>query len=199
MASPAIKTATKAQQDPVIGVITLAFSTDPVARWLYANPAEYLAHAPTLMAPFGGGALDHGSAHCIEGYLGAALWLPPGAHPDHETIAALLERTAAEASRRAFSEAFEQLGGYHPSEPHWYLPLIGIDPSHQNRGLGALLMQHAHRIFDCDKALAYLESSNPRNIPFYQRLGYELLGTVRVGSCPPLSPMLRRPRPTSGR
>jgi GNAT superfamily N-acetyltransferase len=29
---------------------------------------------------------------------------------------------------------------YHPAEPHWYLPLIGVDPAHQNNGHGAALM-----------------------------------------------------------
>src|SRR5260370_23550108 len=91
MISPAIMAATRAQQDPVIGVVTLAFSTDPVARWLFPDPGHYLAHAPAFMAAFGGGALDHGSAYCVEGYLGAALWLPPGAHADHDALEALFE------------------------------------------------------------------------------------------------------------
>jgi ribosomal protein S18 acetylase RimI-like enzyme len=200
MISPTITAATRAQQDPVIGVITLAFSTDPVVRWLYADPGQYLAHAATLMDAYGGGALDHGSAHCIDGYFGAALWLPPAAHPDHDAFDAfdaLLERTVSKAQQSILNEAFEQMGHYHPPEPHWFLPLIGIDPSRQNQGLGSLLMQHAHDIFDRSNALAYLESSNERNIPFYQRHGYELLGTIRVGNCPPFSPMLRKPRPIS--
>ena len=195
MTSPAITAATRAQQDPVIGVITLAFAADPVTRWFYADPAQYLAHVPAFVAAFGGGALDHGSAYCLAGYLGAALWLPPGAHPDHDALGALFERTLPEATRAVLNEAFDRMDGYHPNEPHWYLPLIGIDPLRQNQGLGSLLMQHAHIICDRDGMLAYLESSNPANIPFYQRHGYELLGTIRVGGCPPISPMLRKPRP----
>ena len=199
MTSLAINAATRAQQDAVIGVITLAFGTDPVTRWFYADPGQYLAHGPAFVAAFGGGALDHGSAYCIEGYLGAALWLPPGVHADHDALDALFERTLAKPQRSVLNEAFDQMGKYHPSEPHWYLPLIGTDPLRQNQGLGSLLMQHAHVIFDLDGTLAYLESSNPKNIPFYQRHGYEVLGTIRVGGCPPISPMLRKPRPKSAR
>ena len=189
----AVVTADRSQRDPAISVITLAFSTDPVARWAYADPAEYLAHMPPLVDAFGGGALDHGTAWCVESFLGAALWLPPGTHPDHETLDALFERTVPESKRQFLSEAFEQMGRYHPADPHWYLPLIGIDPGRQNEGLGSLLMQHAHAVFDRDGVLAYLESSNPRNIPFYQRHGYRLLGAIEVGTCPPISPMLREP------
>jgi ribosomal protein S18 acetylase RimI-like enzyme len=199
MTSLTVTAATRAQQDPVIGVITLAFSTDPVARFALPDPATYLAQMGPVVQAFGGAALDHGSAWYVEGFLGAALWLPPAVHPDHETLDALIERHVPEPRQRTMSEAFEQMGASHPDEPHWYLPLIGIDPSRQNQGLGSLLMQHAHSIFDRDGTLAYLESSNPKNIPFYQRHGYEVLRTIRVGSCPPISPMLRKPRPKSAR
>ena len=86
------------------------------------------------------------------------------------------------------------MGRYHPSEPHWYLPLMGVDPFHQGRGLGSALMQHALVPCDRDHALAYLESTNPKNIPLYERHGFELLGTIQVGTSPPIFPMLRKPR-----
>jgi hypothetical protein len=38
---------------------------------------------------------------------------------------------------------------------------------------------------------AYLESSNPRNIPLYERFGFELLGVIQGGDFPPITPMLR--------
>jgi hypothetical protein len=38
------------------------------------------------------------------------------------------------------------------------------------------------------------ESTNPRNVPLYERHGFERLGTIQSGSSPPLFPMLRRPR-----
>ena len=57
-----------------------------------------------------------------------------------------------------------------------------------------MLMEHANAVFDRNGMLAYLESSNPRNIPFYQRHGFKVLRTIRVGECPAITPMLRRPR-----
>jgi len=42
--------------------------------------------------------------------------------------------------------------------------------------------------------LDYLESSNPRNIPFYERLGFERLGAIQAGTFPQIVPMLRKPR-----
>ena len=89
---------------------------------------------------------------------------------------------------------FEQMDQYHPQEPHWYLPMIGVDPVRQGRGLGGLLMRHVLRRCDEERMPAYLESTNPRNLSLYLRHGFEILGTIRVGEAPPVVPMLRPPR-----
>ena len=86
------------------------------------------------------------------------------------------------------------MGSYHPREPHWYLPLIGVEPVHQRKGQGSTLLQHALRQCDLDHAPAYLESTNPANIPLYERHGFEVLATIQVGSSPPIRPMLRAAR-----
>ena len=88
---------------------------------------------------------------------------------------------------------FEYMGRYHPSEPYWYLPLVGVDPLQQGKGLGSALLQHALIQCDCDSKLAYLESSNPRNIPLHERYGFELLSTIQTGTSHTIFPMLRRP------
>jgi ribosomal protein S18 acetylase RimI-like enzyme len=74
------------------------------------------------------------------------------------------------------------------------LPLIGVDPAQQNKGYGGALMRHALIECDRDKKLAYLESTNPKNISLYERHGFEALGTIQVGTSPPIVPMLRKPR-----
>jgi GNAT superfamily N-acetyltransferase len=70
----------------------------------------------------------------------------------------------------------------------------GVDPAHQGKGLGGVLMRHATDICDRDGVLAYLESSNLRNVPLYERHGFEILGTIQAGSSPVITPMLRKPR-----
>jgi len=88
----------------------------------------------------------------------------------------------------------ERMEQFHPHEPHWYLPLIGVDPALHGRGLGSALMQHALVRCDAEGMPAYLESTNPRNIGLYQRHGFEKQGIIQVGSSPLIVPMLRSPR-----
>jgi RimJ/RimL family protein N-acetyltransferase len=54
-------------------------------------------------------------------------------------------------------------------------------------------MRHALIPCDRDRTMAYLESTNPKNISLYERHGFELLGTIQVGASAPLFPMLRKP------
>ncbi|MFB3097281.1 MAG: GNAT family N-acetyltransferase, partial [Dehalococcoidia bacterium] len=143
---------------------------------------------------FGGRAFDNGTAYHVDGFLGAALWLPPDVHPDEDRVVELIQRTVPEKARGDLLSILEQLGSFHPSEPHWYLPLIGVDPVHQGKGHGSALMKHALILCDRENKFAYLESTNPANIPLYERYGFELVGKLEVGTAPPLFPMVRKPR-----
>lgn len=196
MTTPIIKTATVSDEAPSIAVVVLAFSADPAARWTWPDPHQYLMHFPNFVKALGGNAFANGSAYNVDGYAGAALWLPPEVHPDEDALITLLQRTGSAPVQKDVFAVFEQMGRYHPGEPHWYLPFIGIDPFQQGKGYGTALMKHALIPCDRDQTLAYLESSNPKNIPLYERHGFELLGTIQVGTSPPIFPMLRKPRVT---
>ena len=194
MAALTIKTVSASDAASAIDIVVLAFSADPAARWTWPDPQQYLRHFPNFVRVFGGKAFAHGSAYYVDGRAGAALWLPPDVHPDEDALITLLQGTVAGQVQKDVFAVFEQMGRYHPKEPHWYLPLMGVDPFHQGKGLGSALMQHALIPCDRDHTLAYLESSNPKNIPLYERHGFALLGTVQVGTSPPIFPMLRKPR-----
>ena len=193
-ATAPITTATAADAERAIAVLTLAFSSDPANRWAWPDPRQYLASFPAFVRAFAGRAFEQGTAFCIDGYAGAALWLPPGVHPDEDALVALLGGTIAGEDQDDLLAVLEQMGGYHPSEPHWYLPLIGVDPAHRGKGYGSQLLRHALAACDRDGTPAYLESSNAANIALYARYGFEVLGTIQAGASPPIFPMLRSAR-----
>jgi hypothetical protein len=107
MTIPIIKTVTPSSADQAVGTVVLAFSADPIARWFYPDPHQYLLHLPSFVRAFASKAFGHNSAYCVDGYLGAALWLPPDVHPDENALAALLQRTIPEENQQeifAFTE-----------------------------------------------------------------------------------------------
>ena len=157
-------------------------------------PISTFTSMPSFTRAFGGGAFLHNGAHCTDDYAGAALWLPPNVHPEDEAFGEIVERTVSASIRGDLFAVFEQMAKYHPGEPHWYLPLIGVDPAHQGKGYGSALMTYALQQCDRDHSPAYLESTNPRNISLYRRHGFEVLGTIQVGASPPLVPMVRHRR-----
>lgn len=187
-----IVTAPAADADRTIATLGLAFITDPVARWTWPDPLTYLANFAAFARAFGGEAFTHGTALAAGDYDGAALWLPPGVEPDGESMAALLEATVP-ASRHGELYAFlELMGQFHPTEPHWYLSMLGVDPLVQGRGYGSALLRHALERCDREGLPAYLESSNPRNVPLYERHGFEVIGTIQAGASPTMHAMRRK-------
>jgi ribosomal protein S18 acetylase RimI-like enzyme len=190
-AAPKVSTTAASDSEKSIATIVLAFATDPMARWSFPDPAVYLAYFPAVARAFGGNAFAHGAAHHSAEFIGAALWLPPDAHPDEATLFAIMQEAGRPERQAEAAAVFEQMAAYHPKEPHWYLPLIGVDPAFQGRGHGSALLAHA--LAECDRqhVAAYLESSNPANIPLYERHGFVRLGVIQEGSSPVLTPMLR--------
>ena len=192
MSTVAVRAAGDSEQQAVIDVITLAFSTDPMARWAFPDPQTYLEFWPEMVKAFGRHGFAHGSVHLVDGGGAAAMWLPPGVQPDSERLEALTQQHTPPERRSDMAQVFEKMGRFHPEEPCWYLPLIGVDPTSQGRGYGSALLRYALEEIDRTGAAAYLESSNPRNLPLYERHGFEVLGRIQAGSSPTVVPMLRR-------
>jgi ribosomal protein S18 acetylase RimI-like enzyme len=146
---------------------------------------------PQFVEAFGGRAFEHGTAYITEGARAAALWLPPGVEPDEAAMGAVMAQARRPEIADDIGHILQGMAEHHPHEPHWYLPLIAADPNWIGQGLGTLLMKHALRRCDEQGIVAYLESSNPRNISLYERHGFRIIGEIQHGFSPTMTPMLR--------
>lgn len=189
-----IKTAAAEDAERIISSLVLAFSADPIVRWMYPSPQQYLEHFPDFIRTFGSKAFEQRSVYYTDNYSGAAFWLSPQSEPDTDAVAMYIQQTTSEQQQTEIFAMFEQIDNYHPHEPHWYLAILGIEPTQQNQGYGSALIEH--KLEECDRQgiIAYLESSNPKNIPFYQRHGFKIIGEIQAGSSPTIFPMLRYPQ-----
>ena len=196
MAGPSIEIrgATQDEMPEAVASIVAAFITDPLARFAWPSPYDHLRAMPLATREFGGGSFEQGTAYVSADCCGAALWLPPGVHPNDEGLKKVFRDTAKPEHLDDLLGTFDEMDRWHPEESYWYLPLIGVEPNAQGRGLGEALMRHAVARCDQEETLAYLESSNPRNISLYERHGFEVKGEIQVGAAPLVTPMLRRPR-----
>jgi GNAT superfamily N-acetyltransferase len=191
-----ITTKQAAQQDfdRSISALVAAFIADPFIRWMLPDAKQYLHYFPLVLKYFAGGAFAHDSAWRTEDYRAAAMWLPPGISPDDDALGSIMEEGIDNNLLGEVFGVMEQVDASHPDDEHWYLPAIGVEPLHQGKGYGSALLTSGVRICDENHVAAYLEATNPANIPLYERFGFKAVGEIQAGSSPAITPMFRSAR-----
>ena len=131
--------------------------------------------------------------------VGAAVWVPPGGMPRpfrRELMMQLrLGRLLLKGSNLSIGlKLLAAVDQVHPTEPHWYLALLGTDPAMQGRGVGSALLAPALAQSDTEGVPCYLETQKEENLPFYARHGFEVLHVVSVPGSPTVWGMQRAVR-----
>lgn len=189
-----VRVAKPEERERIFSLQCLSFSKDPIMRWFMPDAATYLETFPRISVPFAGEAFDHGTAYVDEDFRGACMWFPDGVHSDMEAMGLLMAEVLDPAFLEAAAPFFEQMEEHHPKTPHWYLPMIGVDPAYQGEGVGSALLAKALERVDADGLPAYLESSNPANVPLYRRHGFEVVAEIQTADSPVMYPMARPAR-----
>eukprot|EP00658_Telonema_sp_P-2_P023581 TRINITY_DN19459_c0_g1_i1.p1 TRINITY_DN19459_c0_g1~~TRINITY_DN19459_c0_g1_i1.p1 ORF type:complete len:213 (+),score=56.99 TRINITY_DN19459_c0_g1_i1:242-880(+) len=169
-----------------------AFFDDPVVRWLVPDPEEAKR---TLPKSFGSFLWCFDKAHNMNevvvdddtgNVIGAALWEPAVMTWFSLVLAMLvavyhLVRITGPRRFIKMGKLFMRLEGLrnqHMPYDHHHLQMIGTEAGHQGKGHGSALIQVGLARADALGIPTYLESSNPRNIGFYQKNGFEILEEV---------------------
>jgi ribosomal protein S18 acetylase RimI-like enzyme len=184
-------------------VLADAFADDPVFAWLI--PPQLRGRDDRLRTFFTSmsrGYLRQGKPCYLAGDASAAaLWAMPGgwAMPLSQII--LEAARGGLAFRRCLLRALRtqlQIEQLHAgqSRPHWYLGYLGTRRGRQGQGLGTQMLREVLAGLDADGVPAYLESSNERNLPLYERNGFRVIGELQaLGYGPTIWRMWREPRP----
>ncbi|MCL7496186.1 GNAT family N-acetyltransferase [Streptomyces sp. MCA2] len=190
------KTATIDDAPLISRTLARAFDDDPMMRWLFTGPASREAGPGRYFTTlFTRQYAQHGVCERTES--AAAFWVPPEARdkavPDAETVQELQNILGDRAP--LFRDAVEAAAEHTPQEPHWYLAVIGADPASRGRGHGAALLRSGLAKADAAGLPAYLKSSKPSNLPFYEHFGFTVREELRLpGNGPVLWAMWREPR-----
>src|SRR5262249_2919748 len=142
--------------------------------------------------------IPHGETWLDLDGLAAAAWIPPvleTAPPswfeDLSVLPAVLRLTGLSRLARGAAMAGAVERGQ-PDLPCLFPPLLGLLPRAQGAGLGSALLAHALARVDAAGAHAYLENSNPRNSPLYERAGFKISREIRARpDAPPIFAMIR--------
>jgi ribosomal protein S18 acetylase RimI-like enzyme len=145
----------------------------------------------------------YGVVYTTSDFAGNALWLTPE-QPDITPLGMarsgmlLLPLTIGVMAFRRFLTFTAYAETCHKqtmNEPHWYLLNLGVDPTNHGRGIGSALMQPVFAQADAHHVPCYLETNNPRNLPFYERHGFHVAhaGEVPHGG-PQFWAMIRPPQ-----
>lgn len=196
------------RRDRIVAIWADAFEPDPMMKWVF--PDDSTRHK-SLMRWWGflldrmpPGAELHGTR--IDGCV--AYWQSPRS----ETTA---PGTAGDSSGQSdwqaefvammtellgdlLSSRMEALGKMHQArlaEPHWYLSVLGTSPDQQSKGLGSRVLAPMLERCDRNGMLAYLESTNPANVGFYRRHGFEPIDEFYLADGVLITPMSREPHP----
>jgi ribosomal protein S18 acetylase RimI-like enzyme len=191
VSSLTIRPVAQADQPRAIATLVSAFIADPVERWLYPQASAYLTEFPAFVAAFGGAAFERETVWSLDDLAAVAIWLPPGVQVDGDAIVTVLSESVSTDKHAATFSVLEQMDAAHPTDPHWYLPWLGVDGARQGAGLGADLLRQCLMRVDADHSRAFLETPNPRTVPFYERHGFGVTSVSQAGACPPMTSMLR--------
>jgi len=180
---PAVRRVEVGDIGAVVESLARAFDDDPVSCYLFPDArrrARGLRRFFTLQLRRT--YLTRGEVYASEDLRSAAMWMPPEApRPGWRELVHQLPMIPILGRRLgpAF-QLVQMIEAKHPRQPHYYLGTIGTDPDAQGRGLGSAVMGPPLALCDTEGIPAYLESSKERNLAFYHRHGFEVIGEVVV-------------------
>ena len=78
--------------------------------------------------------------------------------------------------------------------PHWYLAVLAVDPKHQGKGYGSLLLNNMLARIDREGLPCYVETEGEKNVSMYQHFGFKVVDNFVVpNTTDRLVAMLRQP------
>jgi ribosomal protein S18 acetylase RimI-like enzyme len=169
-------------------MLARSFDDDPLSRFLFPGRRRRSIGLRSFMRATVRDALafdDVWVATDRSRVVGVAAWLPDGAYPlsparQARQVGAALATLLTPSTVTAGARLLGETQSVHPTEPHWYLTVLGVEPSAQGHGVGGALLRPLLDRLDHDGVGAYLETSKASNVAWYERRGFALARTLEI-------------------
>jgi ribosomal protein S18 acetylase RimI-like enzyme len=196
---PHVRHATSADVPALARMLMRAFLDDPVARWACPPDALRPASLERFQAIRLRQLLVHDEVWTTDELSCAALWASPARWRttlrEDAALVRIFNHPRLLARMPLVTAGWLALERKHPVEPlHWYLAVLGTDPSAQGQGLGSRVLGAVLEQCDRDGVGAFLESSKESNVAFYARHGFRVSEEVKLLRGPTMWKMWREPR-----
>nr|ACB70967.1 mRFP12APuro fusion protein [Cloning vector L087 RRI-Red] len=183
---PTVRLATRDDVPRAVRTLAAAFADYPATRHT-VDPDRHIERVTELQELFlTRVGLDIGKVWVADDGAAVAVWTTPESVEAGAVFAEIGPRMAElSGSRLAAQQQMEGLLAPHrPKEPAWFLATVGVSPDHQGKGLGSAVVLPGVEAAERAGVPAFLETSAPRNLPFYERLGFTVTADVEVPEGP---------------
>jgi GNAT superfamily N-acetyltransferase len=162
--------------DAVVETISLAFHDDPVWSWAFPEAERRRVVFRRWWRLFVESMWPQGFTWTTGGVESVSVWAVPNGleltRAAESSIPAMLDDAVGSRAPTVL-EALLQFEAAHPhDEPHYYLSIVATHDDHRGHGFGESLLAENLEVVDARHFPAYLESSNPKNLARYARLGF---------------------------
>lgn len=163
-------------------MLARAFSQDPAFTYIFPDPVVRAAKLPRLFALLFDSDGRGGMRLVSPGREAASLWRAPMratiGWPEMIGQALPLIGVLGGALPRSMRVA-GTIEAHYPSQPFWYLHILGCDPLAQGQGWGAAAVRAGLGRASGRKP-TYLETATEANVGFYSSLGFRVTAEWRV-------------------
>jgi len=172
-----ITQASPARSSAIASVLGRAFVAEPMKRWPLGEHGDVEERFTGAFGYYIDGLIRLGMVWEAGDALGALIWVPPDEmdvwHEAQMNNAAVHELTDDGGLRHA--RFWDWVESKVPAEPIAHLDAVGVEPAAQGRGVGSALI-----VFGLDRARdsghsVFLETGSPRNVPLYERHGFDVV------------------------
>jgi len=179
-------------------MLTLAFDSDPVLRWVMRNDDKRSEALRRLLTYILRESIPYSEVMTTEELDACAVWVPPGIWSKPPGLLESI-RMLPETLRWTGWSRFKKYMDLDvaefakPSEPYFYLVILGVHPDRWGLGLASALLCHTLSRLDVIGMPAYLENSNLANQSLYQHCGFKVLDEITQSGGPSEWCMWREP------
>ena len=180
----------------VVETLAVGFFDNPLMTWIFRDEPTRAEALREWFAFWSAAYAEDGRRFTVDGDAAAALWKRPGGAPMGDEggagIVSIFQRWGGDDWTPTVLRGLAPLG-HHPPGSFWYLNAIAVRPDGRGRGVGARLLGPMLEHADSEGVPVYLESSDPRNLTFYERHGFRPWGdaVVMPEGGPSVQPMWR--------